>query len=89
MQFSTTRRSLKHHGPDKINDTLLAILPRNGGMPFKDVAEAVIVKAYPERPTYQSEEKLRLRIYENLQELVKQGQVVKIGEGAGKVYLRV
>ena len=81
-------RSQKHHGPDKIHDASLAILPRRGGMSFKDVADAVITKAFPEKPTCQNEEKLRLRIYEKLQNFVKEGTAMRIGEGAEKRYLR-
>ena len=82
MQLASMR-SLRHHGPDKINDAILAALPIKGGMSFKDLADAVMLRVFPKKPTYQSLEKLRLRIYEQLQELVKRGQVARSGGGAG------
>jgi len=82
------RRSLNHHGPDKINDAILTTLPLTGGTPFRDLADALMATVFPTKTTAQSREQLRLRIYEQLQDLVKHGRVERIGEGAGKLYLR-
>lgn len=87
MQFAH-QRSATHHGLDLINDAILATL-HTVGMPFKDVADGVLARAYPKKLTRQGEEKLRLRIYEQLQQLVHSGQVVRMGSGAEKVYSRV
>lgn len=79
-------RSLKHHGPDKILETMVAALSEGKWMEFDDLYEVVRDRIFGEKPGEQAEEKLKLRVYERLQELFRKGHLVRIWVGTEKKY---
>ena len=72
-------------GPDILTEELAAALREKESMDFKDLLPLVIERSRA-RGVGGAEDMLRLRIYEKLQALVKQGSVKKLSTGAEKRY---
>lgn len=64
-------------GPDVLTEELVAVLSRKTGLEFKAVFELVYANLLARNAGSGTEEMLRLRLYEKLQQLVAQGAVKK------------
>jgi len=78
--------SFSRRGPDLITEELVAVLSGNGSFEFKPLFEMVYESLRARKSTSGWEEMLRLRAYEKLQSLVRQGMVEKTITKAGKFY---
>jgi len=64
-------------GPDPVTEELVAVLSGKNSYEFKPLFERVHANLRARKAAGSSEEMLRLRIYEKLQQLVGQGAVKK------------
>ena len=67
-------------------EEMVAVLSRKTAFEFKDLFEMVYANLQARDAANGSEELLRLRVYEKLQQLVAQGAVKKTMEGEVKKY---
>ena len=70
-------RTFARRGPDPLSEELVAVLSRKGSFEFKPLFDLVYENLRARNATGSSEELLRLRIYEKLQQLVNEGMVKK------------
>ena len=64
-------------GPDAVTEELVAVLSTKASFEFKPLFETIHANLSARKAAGSSEEMLRLRIYEKLQQLVAQGAVKK------------
>ena len=64
-------------GPDAVTEELVAVLSTKTSFEFKPLFETIYANLRARNAAGSSEEMLRLRIYEKLQQLVAQGAVKK------------
>jgi len=72
--------------PDVLTEELVAVLSQKISFEFKPLFEILYAKLRARKAAGSSEEMLRLRIYEKLQQLVAQGGVKKTITGEVKKY---
>ena len=65
-------------GPDVLTEELVAVLSRKTALEFKDLFTLVFANLKARNAANSSEEMMRLRLYEKLQQLVSQGAVKKV-----------
>jgi len=70
-------RTFARRGPDSITEELVAVLSRKTSFEFKPLFDLVHENLRARNAAGSSEELLRLRIYEKLQQLVNEGMVKK------------
>jgi hypothetical protein len=76
----------RRNSPDLVTEELAATLSGNAALEFKDLFEIVYANLRARKSANGGEEILRLRVFEKLQSLVKQGMVEKISTTTGKEY---
>jgi len=79
-------RTFARRGPDLLTEALVAVLCKNGSYELKPLFDLVHENLRVRNAAGSSEELLRLRIYEKLQQLVKEGKVKKTMAKEGKKY---
>jgi len=72
--------------PDAVTEELVAVLSLKNSYEFKPLFEVIYANLCARKAAGSSEEMLRLRIYEKLQQLVAQGAVKKTISGEVKKY---
>jgi len=80
------KSSFARKGPDVLTEELVAVLSQKTSFEFKPLFEILHANLRARKAAGSSEEMLRLRIYEKLQQLVAQGSVKKTIAGEVKKY---
>src|SRR5436190_9978139 len=75
-----TSQGFSRRRPDIVAEEVVAVLSNKGTFGFKDLFDQVYGKLVERNITSGGEEMLRLRAYEKLQDLVRQGAVKKTGK---------
>jgi hypothetical protein len=70
-------RAFSRNGPDVLMEELVAVLSRKTALEFKPLFETIYANLQARKAASDTEEMLRLRLYEKLQQLVAQGAVKK------------
>src|ERR1700704_283350 len=81
-----TGASFSRRMPDNISEELVAVLSSRASFEFKALFDIILLNLRERNAASGGEEMLRLRAYEKLQTLVKQGAVTRTVNGIVKKY---